>query len=60
MPTTEERLAALEAQQQKQTLALRQILEAKLTGANGAAGTVVALEGGQTSIDVTLPELCGE
>lgn len=45
-------LDQLELVQAKQTLALRQILEGKLTGADGAAGTVVALEGGQTSIDV--------
>ncbi|HXI95948.1 MAG TPA: hypothetical protein VNG04_07465 [Candidatus Acidoferrum sp.] len=54
MPTIDEFQAELEqvkAQQALQTLALRQILEGKLTG-TGAAGTVVALEGGQTTIDV--------
>lgn len=54
MPTIEERLALLETQQGEQTKALRQMLEGKLEGADGAAGTVVALEGGQTSIDVQL------
>ncbi len=50
--TLEERIAQLERQQAEQTLALRQILEGHLSGAAGAAGTVVALEGGATSIDV--------
>lgn len=47
-------ITVLQQQQAEQTKALRQILESKLTGADGAAGTIVALEGGQTSIDVTL------
>ena len=50
---------ALQAEQALQTLALRQILEAKLTGAQGAAGTVIALEGGQTTITVTLGDSSG-
>lgn len=59
MPTTDERLKQLEehdrqrdAQQALQTEALRRILEGKWTGADGAAGLVVALEGGQTNIQV--------
>jgi hypothetical protein len=54
MPTESQIVAMIEelkAQQAMQTLALRQILEGKLTG-TGAAGTVVALEGGQTSLTV--------
>lgn len=54
MPTNDERLALLERQQAAQTLAIRRILEGKLEGAEGAAGKVVELEGGQTSIDVQL------
>lgn len=49
----------LKAQQALQTQALRQILEAKLEGADGAAGTVVALEGGGTAIDVHLGKVLG-
>ena len=55
MPTTDqlaEELAMLKEQQALLTLGLRQILEGRFTGATGAAGTVVQLEGGQTSVDV--------
>ncbi len=45
-------IAQLEAQQALQTQAIRQILEGKLLGADGAAGTLVALEGGETSVEV--------
>lgn len=48
------RVQQLEQQQALQTRALRQILEGKLDGADGAAGTVVALEGGQTTVTVAL------
>lgn len=54
MATTDERIATLEAQQAMQTEALRRLLEGKLEGADGAAGLVVALEGGQTTLDVQL------
>lgn len=54
MPTVEERLAQVEAQQALQTQALRRLLEGKLEGADGAAADVVALEGGQTTVDVQL------
>lgn len=54
MSTVSEQLAQLSEQQALQTQALRRILEGKLEGADGAAGSVVALEGGQTSIDVQL------
>jgi hypothetical protein len=57
--TQAQQIAALQTENKAQavqiaslTLAVRQILEGKLTGAEGAAGTVVALEGGQTSLDV--------
>lgn len=47
MPTTDERLAALEAQQASQTKALRLILEGKWTGPlPTAAAEVDALMGG--------------
>jgi hypothetical protein len=55
MPTESElvaRIVALEAQQAANTRIARLILEGKLTGADGAAGALVALEGGQTTIDV--------
>ncbi len=55
----QQQIAQLQAEQALQTLALRQILEAKLTGADGAAGTVVELEGGQTSLTVTLGNSSG-
>ena len=54
MATTEQRLAQLEAQQAAQTEAIRRLLEGRLEGADGAAGKVVELEGGRTSIDVRL------
>jgi Domain of unknown function (DUF1906) len=47
MTTIEERVNLLEKQQALQTEALRQILEGLWQGADGAAGTVVALMGGQ-------------
>jgi hypothetical protein len=47
MTTIEDRLNLLEKQQALQTEALRQILEGRWEGADGAAGTVVALIGGQ-------------
>jgi hypothetical protein len=50
--TTEEDIDQLRAQQALQTQALRQILEGNLEGADGAAGTVVALEGGNSAIEV--------
>lgn len=53
MATTEEDIEQLKRQQALQTQALRQILEGNLEGAEGAAGSVVALEGGQTSIEVS-------
>lgn len=53
-PSVEEQIKQLSAQQALQTAALRRILEGKLEGADGAAGAVVALEGGQTSIEVAL------
>lgn len=46
MATLEERLDQLETQQGLTTEALRQILEGHWLGADGAAGTVVALMGG--------------
>lgn len=61
MPTESElvaRINQLEQQQAAQTKALRQILEGRLTGADGAAGTVVALEGGQTSLTVRPFDSC--
>lgn len=53
-PSVDEQIKQLSAQQALQTAALRRILEGKLEGADGAAGAVVALEGGQTSIEVGL------
>lgn len=53
------RVAALEARDVLLTQALRRLLEAKLEGADGAAADVVALEGGQTSIDVQLGKSSG-
>jgi hypothetical protein len=50
----EQTLKRLQDQQALQTQALRQILEMNLEGADGAAGTVVALEGGTTTIQVRL------
>lgn len=54
MTTVDDRLAQLELQQAMQTRALRMILEGRLSGANGAAAQVVALEGGNTALDVQL------
>lgn len=55
MPTVDERLDQLEAQQQQQTRALRLILEGRLDGEMPhAAAQVVALEGGNTSLTVRL------
>ena len=59
MPTIEELetdIGLLEQQVALQSKALRQILEMQLTGADGAAGTVVQLEGGTTTVDVRLAE----
>ena len=53
MATTEEDIEQLKSQQALQTQALRQILEGNLEGAEGAAGSVVALEGGATTIEVS-------
>ena len=50
--TQAQQIAQLQAQVAALTKTARQILEGNLTGADGAAGTVVALEGGQTTIDV--------
>ena len=50
----EQRLTQLQRQQGLQTQALHQILEMNLEGATGAAGTVVALEGGSTTVQVRL------
>lgn len=55
MPTIDElqnEVDQLKTQQAMQTRALRMILEGHLAGANSAAAQVVALEGGQTTIDV--------
>jgi hypothetical protein len=52
MTTQAQQIAQLKQQVASLTLAVRQILEGKLTGADGAAGTIVAIEGGQTSLDV--------
>jgi hypothetical protein len=61
MPTTAERLAQLEQQQSAQTRLMRLILENRLTGdLPNAAAELVALEGGQTTIDVTLGNDSGE
>jgi hypothetical protein len=57
MPTIEELTAEVEALKERDALlvqAVRRILEGKLEGAEGAAADVVALEGGQTSIEVAL------
>lgn len=59
MTTQAQQIAQLEAQVAALTKATRQILEGKLDGADGAAGTIVALEGGQTSIDVQLGKSSG-
>lgn len=58
MPTQAQQIKQLSAQVAALTKGMRQILEGKLDGADGAAGTVVALEGGQTSIQVRPFELC--
>ncbi len=65
MTTQAQKITELEAANQQQaqqiaslTLAVRQILEGQLDGADGAAGTVVALEGGQTSITVHPFDTC--
>ena len=47
-------IAQLQQQQALQTECLRRILEGRLEGADGAAGLVVALEGGQTNLEVSL------
>lgn len=54
MTTTDERLAALEERVALQTQTLRHILEGKLEGLGGAAGDLIALEGGSSSIAVNL------
>lgn len=58
MATQAQQIAALSAQVAALTKGMRQILEGKLTGADGAAGTVVALEGGQTSLTVVPFDIC--
>jgi hypothetical protein len=52
MTTQAQQIAQLQTQVAQLTKGMRQILEARLTGADGAAGTVVALEGGQSTIEV--------
>jgi hypothetical protein len=47
-------LEQLQRQQALQTEAIRRILEGRLGGADGAAGIVVALEGGNTSVELAL------
>lgn len=49
-----QQIAQLQQQQAIQTEALRRILEGRLEGADGAAGLIVALEGGQTTLEVSL------
>jgi hypothetical protein len=51
MPTVEERLAALEKQVPLQTEGLRRVTEGHYNGAEGSAAIVVALEGGNTTIN---------
>lgn len=50
MPSVEDEIKLLKQQQAMQTEALRRIIEGNWTGASGAAGTIIALEGGQTTI----------
>jgi hypothetical protein len=50
LPTVEERLEQLERQQGKQTKTLKQIVEGDWTGAEGAAGTIDELMGGNSGI----------
>lgn len=47
----EDRIAILERQQALQTETLRRIVEGHWTGAEGAAGLIVALVGGQEPAD---------
>jgi hypothetical protein len=49
-----DKVQALEKRDALLTQAIRRILEGKLEGADGAAADLVALEGGQTSINVRL------
>jgi hypothetical protein len=49
-----EQLALVQQQQAMQTQALRRILEGRLEGADGAAGLIVALEGGHSDLEVGL------
>jgi hypothetical protein len=48
--TLDERVALLERQQAAQTEALRRIVEGRWEGADGAAGTIDALLGGESGI----------
>jgi hypothetical protein len=57
MPTTEEQIAQLQRQVAEFTAFGRALLEGKLDGPGSAAGHIVALEGGQTRIDVRLGKL---
>jgi len=62
MSTTAEleaRIKTLENQQAAFTSAMRALLEGKLDGPGSAAGYVVALEGGQTTLKVELPKALG-
>lgn len=58
MATQAQQIKQLQEQVAQLTLTARLILEGRLDGADGAAGQVVALEGGQTSITVRPFELC--
>lgn len=61
MPTLEERVAALEAQQAGHTRLERLMLEGRLDGPMpNAAAELVALEGGQTKINVQLGKDSGQ
>lgn len=48
--TVEERLEQLELQQAMLVEAQRRTIEGRWSGADGAAGIIVAIEGGQTTI----------
>lgn len=50
----EKRVAALEDRDRLLTEGLRRTLEGNLEGASGAAADVIALEGGNTTIEVKL------
>ena len=50
-PGLEARIANLERQQGRQTEGLRRVTEGRYNGAEGSAGIVVELEGGQTTVN---------